>query len=150
MRGEAMSKEYLRKKNNLLGLDRYERAIIELSKWEPGVQLSASTLKLTGELENIKDKDNAIVNILEKIKREITFNKDIDKDKLYLSQVIELENPKFEKNNLILSPTGSGKTSFMIEYIKKNNISESLLLVSTTSLKDKLAPNCNEARKKNI
>lgn len=88
---------------------------------------------------------------IEKITEEIRYVK-LDKDKLaeklasmqnddgklYLSQIIDLEKPEFGTNNLILSPVGSGKTTFIEELICNKDIKKSLMLVSNTYLKDSL------------
>lgn len=68
-------------------------------------------------------------------------------EKLYLSEIVEIENPKFESNNLILSPVGSGK-SHLIEnkLIPKSCSGEILYLTSNTALKDSICPKENEIR----
>lgn len=68
--------------------------------------------------------------------------------KLYLGEIIKKEKPRFEHNNLILAPVGSGK-SHLIEnvLIPKNYEGVILYLTSNTSLKDSLCPNDNELRK---
>lgn len=45
------------------------------------------------------------------------------KEMLYLGQIIERDKIEFRSNNLILSPTGSGKTHFILE-ILANMIAE--------------------------
>ncbi|HHX78228.1 MAG TPA: hypothetical protein GX695_00540 [Acholeplasmataceae bacterium] len=67
--------------------------------------------------------------------------------KLYLGEIIELEKPIFESNNMILSPVGSGK-SYLIEemLIPKNFKNKVIYLTSNTALKDSLAPNDNDVR----
>jgi len=55
---------------------------------------------------------------------------------LYLGQIIERDKVKFRSNNLILSPTGSGKTHFILEILANKYAGRKLLLVSTSSLKD--------------
>ena len=69
--------------------------------------------------------------------------------KLYLEEIIKKEKPTFESNNMILSPVGSGK-SHLIEnmLIPKDFNKKALYLTSNTSLKDSIAPNNNEVRKK--
>lgn len=68
-------------------------------------------------------------------------------DKLYLTEIIDKENPKFKSNNLILAPTGSGKTTFINERLIENKEHTILMLVSTETLKFQLAPDDNEVRK---
>lgn len=66
--------------------------------------------------------------------------------KLYLTEIIASEKPKFNSNNLILAPVGSGKTTLITEHLIENIDQTVLLLVSNTGLKDDLAPNNNELR----
>lgn len=63
-------------------------------------------------------------------------------EKLYLSEIFELEKPEFGSNNLILAPVGSGK-SHLIEnkLIPKSYSNEILYLTSNTALKDSICPN---------
>lgn len=121
-------------------INKYEKAIIDLSNWSVGDNLVLSEF---GHIKDINHRDITIANIenfiskLEEEKRE-------DDSKLYLSEIIELEKPEFGENNLIVSPVGSGKTHFMRTLIEKgDNI---LLLVSTTSLKSKFIPNDEKKR----
>lgn len=69
-------------------------------------------------------------------------------NKKYLGEIIAEENPEFKKNNLILSPVGSGK-SHLIEnmLIPKDYDKKILYLTSNSALKDSLAPDNNEVRK---
>lgn len=60
------------------------------------------------------------------------------KRKLYLSEILKRDNVKYGSNNLILSPTGSGKTYHMRNDLKELFPGKRLMLVSTESLKDKL------------
>lgn len=69
-------------------------------------------------------------------------------DKLYLAEIIEKEKPEFKSNNLIISPTGSGKTTLIKEYLIENKRHTVLMLVSNETLKSQLAPIDNETRKK--
>lgn len=125
-------------------ISRYEDIIVELSKWNPGSKLSNVVINEFGNIKDNSHRDITISNLktfisnLEKEKCE-------DDGKLYLTEIIELEKPTFGKNNLILSPVGSGKTHFMKTLIDEgDNI---LLLVSTTSLKSKFVPNDDDKRK---
>lgn len=139
-------KELNRKRVLMLKSDKYERALVEIEKWECGVKLSSSTLEITGEINDEPTK-NKWMKVIKDLLLVIKEDKLRNDGKLYLSEIIKKEKPKLSNNNLILSPTGSGKTYFIKETIKKSKAKEALLLVSTTSLKDKLAPNSNEARR---
>ena len=70
-------------------------------------------------------------------------------ERKYLSQIIEEEKPEFGSNNLILAPVGSGN-SHLIEktLIPKGYKGKVLYLTSNTALKDSIAPDDNEVRKK--
>lgn len=57
-------------------------------------------------------------------------------EKLFLGQVIKVDNLQYTDNNLILSPTGSGKTYFIMNELVKDNPGRKLMLLSTTSLKE--------------
>lgn len=67
--------------------------------------------------------------------------------KMYLGEIIALEKPEFDSNNLILAPVGSGK-SHLIEntLIPENYDKKILYLTSNTALKDSLCPNDNQVR----
>lgn len=127
----------------MVKIDKYERALIELSKWVPGYPLSPSTQEITGDIRNEEDKARWM-KTFEDIRMISNEEKVRSDGKLYLSEIIEKEKPKFGNNNLILSPTGSGKTHFMKSLIKSQEV---LLLVSTTSLKDKFVPKSESVRK---
>lgn len=60
------------------------------------------------------------------------------KRKLYLGEILKRDNVKYGSNNMIISPTGSGKTYHMRNDLKELFPGKRLMLVSTTSLKDKL------------
>ena len=60
------------------------------------------------------------------------------KRKLYLSEILKRDNVKYGSNNMIISPTGSGKTRHMRKDLRELFPGKRLMLVSTTSLKDKL------------
>lgn len=70
-----------------------------------------------------------------------------DSSKLYLMDVINIEQPVFGANNLILSPAGSGKTTFILNGLIENIDQTVLLLVSNTALKDSLVPPNNVAQR---
>lgn len=88
------------------------------------------------EVEKMNDNINNLIFYPEKL------------NKLYLSDVIKIEKPVWGENNLIISPVGSGKTTFITEDLVEDIEINYLLLVSTQSLKDSLAPNDNNIRKK--
>ena len=79
--------------------------------------------------------------------KSITFREELYKKK-YLSEIVDIENPVFGTNNLILAPVGSGK-SHLIEnrLIPEDFEGEALYLTSNTALKDSLCPNDNAVRK---
>lgn len=57
---------------------------------------------------------------------------------LYLGQILKRDKIKYGRNNLIISPTGSGKTHFMINELGNRSEGKKLMLVSVTALKDSL------------
>lgn len=57
-------------------------------------------------------------------------------EKLFLGQVIKSDSLQYTNNNLIISPTGSGKTYFIMNELVKDNPGRKLMLLSTTSLKE--------------
>lgn len=59
-------------------------------------------------------------------------------NKLYLGELLERDNVEYSSNNLIVSPTGSGKTYHMMRDLKSKFDGKVLMLVSTSSLKYKL------------
>lgn len=123
---------------------KYEKIIIELSEWIPGDKLSKVVTDEVGEINSSEQKDLAL-KMIDNFLGEIN-NKEKD-DKLFLSEIINIEKPTFELNNLILSPVGSGKTHFMKSLIEDgDNI---LLLVSTSSLKNKFIPT-DESKRREI
>lgn len=67
---------------------------------------------------------------------------------LYLTEVIERENPEFGSNNLILSPVGSGKTTLIKERLAKDIDGRVIMLVSNTFLKNSISPDDNIEREK--
>lgn len=127
-------------------IELHEKVVIELSKWEPGFKFSKNVEKVVGTIENDEQRDT----LLEYTNRLISSAKEkktADDGKLYLSQIIKRDNLTFGSNNLILSPVGSGKTQFIKNSIEGND--NVLLLVSTTSLKEKMVPVDEKLRKKN-
>lgn len=128
----------------------HEAVYLEIEKWEKGENLSEGAIKVTseiiGEIESEDDKNKAL-KLTEKILTALKFKKrNLEDDKLYLSEIIALEKPRFGDNNLILSPVGSGKTHFSDSLIKDGD--DILFLVSTTSLKNSLVSPLNKEREK--
>lgn len=60
------------------------------------------------------------------------------KEKLYLGEIMERDMVNYGSNNMILSPTGSGKSHFIMNDLVKRYNGKKLMLVSTASLKDSL------------
>lgn len=63
--------------------------------------------------------------------------------KLFLGQIIKIDNLQYTNNNLIISPTGSGKTYFIMNDLVKSHPGIKLMLLSTTSLKESLGELAN-------
>lgn len=135
------------KLNLMYEIEKYESSIIELEKWDFKKELSSFTKELI-EDSNIQDESgkrmfiNGIKGVISRLKT----GKSLEDGKLYLSEIIAKEKPDFGPNNLILSPTGSGKTVFIKKLAKEAKNRESLLLVSTTSLKLKFVPSDEKER----
>lgn len=125
-------------------ISKYEKIVLELEKWSPGLQISELVEEEVGEVESIEKRDIAIKMSLKFIK-DLEEKKNESDGKLYLSEIVSLEKPEFTNNNLILSPVGSGKTYFMKTLLKQDD--DVLLLVSTTSLKNKFVPVERKRRK---
>lgn len=63
------------------------------------------------------------------------------KNKLYLSEIVELEKPTFGSNSLILAPVGSGKSKLIEKKLIPENYTGNIIyLVSNTTLKDAVCP----------
>lgn len=62
----------------------------------------------------------------------------MSKGKLYLGEIAERDGVQYKGNNLIVSPTGSGKTHFIMNTLSNKYEGNKLMLVSTTSLKDSM------------
>lgn len=128
-------------------IDNYESAIIELEKWNLKDELSPFTSDLILKIEITSEESKRVfIKTIEKVIERLKSTKLKEDEKLYLSEIIEKENPEFKSNNLILSPTGSGKTSFIKKKAKEYPESKCLLLVSTTSLKRKFVPQDEKKR----
>ena len=59
--------------------------------------------------------------------------------KLYLGEIVEVDKVEYKRNNLILSPVGSGKTYFIMNTLNKKYEGKKLMLLSTTSLKESVS-----------
>lgn len=96
-----------------------------------------------------REKQNMLLQVNEAKRSNLINNREKTYKKKYLSEIIEEEKPKFTNNNLILAPVGSGK-SYLIEkkLIPKDFNKNVIYLTSNTALKDSLAPNDNNVRKK--
>lgn len=136
----------LNKRKIMLEIEEIERALIDLSQWsEDKKKLAGFTEKITGPVTTVEQKER-MINLLKGYIISAKNEKSrLDNDKMYLTEIVKKEQPKFEKNNLILAPVGSGKTSLIKQLIKNESV---LLLVSTTSLKDKLVPEDECQRKR--
>lgn len=124
----------------------HEKIEIELSKWKSGFRFSDDVAKVVGEIKN-EDNRNTLLKFVQEIIKDFKEKKYKKDGKLYLSEIIKRDNISFGTNNLILSPVGSGKTYFMKTLIEEN--SHVLLLVSTTSLKNKMVSPDKKIREKN-
>lgn len=133
------------KYNLMLKIERYEKAILELNNWKEGLHLSKSTTQLIESICNNRNTRENLIEILEDVCSKDKDRKRSNNGRLYLSEIVEKEKPAFGKNNLILAPTGSGKTHLMKNLIKSKEV---LLLVSTTSLKESLVPESEDEREK--
>lgn len=140
----TMEEAHKEKYDLMLKIERYERALIELERWDVGSLLSSSVKKITGEILNEESK-HKWMKALEDFSLLDKKRKRNNDNKLYLSEIVELEKQEFSKSNLILAPTGSGKTHLMRKLIK---FDRALLLVSTTSLKDNLVPKTESEKEK--
>lgn len=101
--------------------------------------------------ENIDTRANEIKELTElinKTRKEIDLGDSLEQDgELYLSDVINIEKPKFNSNNLIISPVGSGKSTLIENNLMKNIKGTCLMLVSNTHLKESLVSTNEEERK---
>lgn len=134
----------MEKKELMNKIERYEKVYLDLVQTENVKNLSSSTLNLLGEIEDEEQREK-MLQVLDDLISVAKTQKKADDGKLYLSEIVEKEKPDFGLNNLILSPVGSGKTYFSKKLIGENETV--LYLVSTTSLKDSLVPEDDQARK---
>lgn len=139
-----MNKEETEKRELMMKIESYEKAYLDLVQAESVSKVSKSTIKLLGNIENEEQREK-MLQVLKDLISVAKSQKKADDGKLYLSEIVEKEEPEFGLNNLILSPVGSGKTYFAKELIGENETV--LYLVSTTSLKDSLVPEDDQARK---
>lgn len=101
------------------------------------------------QLVHIEEIKSNMIKI-EKLNKEINYLIDYapdTSDKLYLTEIFDIEKPNFGSNNLILAPVGSGKSTLINERLIPNKEHTVLMLVSNNALKDNLAPASNEKRK---
>lgn len=126
-------------------IEEYEDAYIDLSKWQENKELNKKTLSLIGDVKTKEEKESMLIIVERFIKKLKAKRETRTPGKLFLGEIIEKENPKLNSNSLILSPVGSGKTTFAKSLIKDND--HVLFLVSTTSLKNSLVPKDKEKRK---
>lgn len=93
-----------------------------------------------------KEEMKEILDMEERTKELVNIEK--ENSKLYISEIIEKEKPNFKSNNLILAPTGSGK-SYLIEnkLIPKDFDKKIIYLTSNTALKESVCPNDSKLRK---
>lgn len=135
-----------KKKRLMLEIEEIERALIDLHQWKAGSKITKFTEKITGPINNIEQCERMINLLKGYILSKRNEKNTLDNDKLYLTEIVKNEKPNFGQNNLILAPVGSGKSELIKQLIKHDKV---LLLVSTTSLKDKLVPR-NEEDKVNL
>lgn len=129
-----------------------EKVILELNNWEPGDSFSETFERIPmgkpmGEIKN-KEECEVRMSVL-KEHLELLREKIPSDNKLYLSEIVKKKNIKFNGNKiLILSPVGSGKSSFIHEILEKDPGKLALHLVSNSALKESVCPEENEERKK--
>jgi len=125
-------------------IEHYEKIILELEQWKEGIELTGPTFNKVGKVDSIEQKDRMVKLLKDNI---ISMRIAIpDSNKLYLSEIIKRDNIKFETNNLILAPVGSGKTTLIKDLINKGG-NKVLMLVSNTTLKNSIAPDNDELKK---
>lgn len=98
-------------------------------------------------IEIVRDMDKKI-KINEKLIEEYEIERALMNNKLYLSEIINIDKPVFGSNNLILAPVGSGKSHLIEKILIPENCSDDILyLTSSTALKDSVCPpNDNKLR----
>lgn len=139
-----MSNEVRKQKlDRIRKINKYQSIILELARWETGMKLKQSTIDEIGEVHDKTRRDIEIKKAKELIK--LLVDKKPDENKKYLSQIIKEESPVFGRNNLILAPVGSGKTTLMRDLLD-DNCKKTILLVSNTTLKDSISPQDDKLR----
>lgn len=78
-------------------IEETERALIDLTKWEVGSKISKLTEKLTGPIDTIEQRDRTIPLLKSSIIASQSEKNRLDLNKLYLSEIIEKENPSLKK-----------------------------------------------------
>ncbi|HHT97316.1 MAG TPA: DEAD/DEAH box helicase family protein [Clostridiales bacterium] len=98
---------------------------------------------------NIIDDLNEKIELDEELIQEYEVERASLYNKLYLSEVVDIEKPEFGSNNLILAPVGSGKSHLIEKRLIPDNCSHDIIyLTSNTALKDSVCPpNDNGLRK---
>ena len=133
------------KVKNMEKIQNYEKIIMRLEDWNPKVNLEISTN--TGKAMSSEERNEVIAACKDAIAGLNKKNEQLGMgNKMYLSELIDIENAKFGSNNLILSPVGSGKSVFIDKLINEED-RDVLILVSNTALKDSVAPNKNSVKK---
>lgn len=128
------SKENLKLSQKLMLLQRIEDALIELNEWNVYNPISKKSELLIGEVKNNQEKYEKTL-ILKKI---LELKKTKESDTCYLSEIFDTRKINLkERNMLIVSPEGSGKTTFIKKILKENKC-KSLILTSkkSTSFED--------------
>ena len=112
-------------------------------------EMNTSTFVFSNENIDIRANEiKELTELIEKIKKEIDSGDSLEQDgELYLSDVINIEKPKFNSNNLIIAPVGSGKSTLIENNLMKNIKGTCLMLVSNTHLKESLVSTNEEERK---
>lgn len=132
-------------------MEEIENTILELEKWKPGESIPDKYIKqfqFVESVDSIETRDNLILFLKENLKM-MKDSKPND-NKLYLSEIVKKEKPKFQSNNLILAPVGSGKTQLIEKVILNDVEGKVLMLVSNTALKDSLCIENKESYNKTM
>lgn len=129
--------------NKMRRIEELEDIILSLEEWKEG-RIDKKIEQEFGPIQSIDNRDK----LIKFIKDNIEFIKDepIDSNKLFLTDIVKKENPKFGSNNLILAPVGSGKSTLIEEVLIKDETGKILMLVSNTTLKNSICPDDNELR----
>lgn len=110
--------------DNLKERSNLEKIILELSEMKKSKEVDDKISELKEELSTTINKFNRSNELYK------------HNNKLYLSEIIEKEKPKFGSNNLILAPVGSGKTALINKYLLSGYTGKAIHLVSTRYLKE--------------